>query len=278
MTSSQESSQERPPLIPDQRREVLLKHLRREGVLSVQQITQLFGVSHMTVRRDIAELEQQGLVYSVPGGVRIANGMRSEPGFAAKSLVEQPEKHAMAREAATLVREGMTVYLDAGTTMLAMIPALTEHAALTVVTNDFNAVEQLGRARHIEVVHVGGRVEPDNRSTVGPLAAATVRQLAFDIAFVSASSWDLLRGVTTPSQDKVEVKRAVMASAAQSVLVAGASKYGTFGLYKVAPLSAFDVLVTDAGLAGAAADGIRAEVQDLRLAAPARDGARAELP
>ncbi|KPC89632.1 cytochrome C, partial [Streptomyces sp. NRRL F-6602] len=65
-------TEDAPPLIPDQRREKLLKHLRRDGVLSVQQITQLFGVSHMTVRRDIAELERQGLVFTVPGGVRIA--------------------------------------------------------------------------------------------------------------------------------------------------------------------------------------------------------------
>jgi DeoR/GlpR family transcriptional regulator of sugar metabolism len=261
-------STEAVPLIPDQRREALLKHLRREGVLSVQQITQLFGVSHMTVRRDIAELEQQGLVYSVPGGVRIASGMRSEPDFVEKALADQDEKHAMAKEAAALVREGMTVYLDAGTTMHAMIPALTGHRALTVVTNDFNAVEQLCRAPHIDTVHVGGRVEPDNRSSVGPLAAATVRQLAFDVAFVSASSWDLLRGVTTPSESKIDVKRAAMAGAAQSVLVAGSSKYGTFGMYKVAPLGAFDVVITDAGLAGAAADGIRAEGTDLRVTGP----------
>jgi DeoR/GlpR family transcriptional regulator of sugar metabolism len=262
------------PLIPDQRREALLKHLRREGVLSVQQITQLFGVSHMTVRRDITELEQQGLVYSVPGGVRIASGVRSEPGFTAKALVEQPQKQAMAQEAAALVAEGMTVYLDAGTTMHAMIPALAEHRALTVVTNDFHAVEQLCQARHIDTVHVGGRVEPDNRSSVGPLAAATVRQLAFDIAFVSASSWDLLRGVTTPSESKIEVKRAAMAGAAQSVLVTGASKYGTFGMYKVAPLSAFDLVITDDGLAAPAAEGIRAAGTDLRLvpAGPAPAG------
>ncbi|MGQ4516570.1 DeoR family transcriptional regulator [Streptomyces sp. DW26H14] len=263
------SAPERPPLIPDQRREMLLKHLRHEGVLSVQQITQLFGVSHMTVRRDIAELEEQGLVYSVPGGVRIASGIRSEPSFTDKALTEQPQKQAMAREAATLVREGMTVYLDAGTTVLAMVPVLAEYSGLTAVTNDFTTVEHLARFRHIDVVHVGGSVEPDNRSTVGPLAAATVRSLAFDIAFVSTSSWDLLRGVTTPSERKIDVKREAMAAAAQSVLVAGSSKYGTFGMYKVAPLGSFDVVVTDSALAQAAADGIRAEGTDLRLARPA---------
>jgi DeoR/GlpR family transcriptional regulator of sugar metabolism len=265
------ASSDRLPLIPDQRRELLLKHLRREGVLSVQQITQIFGVSHMTVRRDISELERQGLAFSVTGGVRLASRVRTEPGYQAKARVEQPGKQAMAREAARLVRDGMTLYLDAGTTMLAMVPALVEHGELTVATNDFTAVEQLSGARHMDVIHVGGLVEPENRSSVGRLAAATLRHLAFDLAFISTSSWDLLRGVTTPSEAKVDVKQAAMAAASASVLVAGSSKYGTFGRYKVAQLASFDVIVTDSALSEAAADGIRASGTDLRLA-PA-DGA-----
>uniref|UniRef100_A0AAU3H409 DeoR/GlpR family DNA-binding transcription regulator n=1 Tax=Streptomyces sp. NBC_01401 TaxID=2903854 RepID=A0AAU3H409_9ACTN len=259
------ADEEQLPLIPDQRRELLLKHLRRDGVLSVQQITQLFGVSHMTVRRDIAELERQGLVFSVPGGARIASHLQSEPSFQAKSAMEQPEKQAMATAAAELVREGMTVYLDAGTTLLAMVPLLARLESLTVVTNDFTTVDRLMGSSHLDVIHIGGQVDPSNRSSVGRLAATTLRQLALDIAFISTSSWDLLRGVTTPSAAKVEVKQAAMECTGSSVLVAGASKYGTFGKFRVAPLSAFDTIVTDDSLAEAAAEGLRAGGADLRL-------------
>lgn len=136
-------TEDAPPLIPDQRREKLLKYLRRDGVLSVQQITQLFGVSHMTVRRDIAELERQGLVFTVPGGVRIASQVRSEPSHQAKTQVEQPQKEAMASRAASLVEDGMTLYLDAGTTLLAVVPHLVHHERLTVVSNDFSTVDRL---------------------------------------------------------------------------------------------------------------------------------------
>ncbi|OON74676.1 DeoR/GlpR family DNA-binding transcription regulator [Streptomyces tsukubensis] len=254
------------PLIPDQRREQLLKFLRRDGVLSVQQITQLFGVSHMTVRRDIAELERQGLVFSVPGGARIASQVQSEPSYQVKSLVEQPQKEAMAARAAALVQDGMTVYLDAGTTLLAMVPLLVRHQSLTVVTNDFTTVDQLMAAPHLDVIHVGGQVEPSNRSSVGRLAATTLRQLALDIAFISTSSWDLLRGVTTPSAAKVEVKQAAMECTSSSVLVAGSSKFGTFGKFRVSPLSAFDTIVTDESLTEAAAEGVRADGPDLLLA------------
>ncbi|MGW5861205.1 DeoR/GlpR family DNA-binding transcription regulator [Streptomyces sp. NPDC055239] len=262
------TAQEPLPLIPDQRREQLLRHLRKEGVLSVQQITQLCGVSHMTVRRDIAELERQGLVFSVPGGVRIASHVNTEPSFQDKSLVEQPEKQAMAAQAAGLVQEGMTVYLDAGTTLLAMVPALARLESLTVVTNDFTTADQLMSAPHLDIVHIGGRIDVANRSSVGRLAAATLRQLALDFAFISTSSWDLLRGVTTPSEPKVEVKQAAMESAGSSVLVAGSSKFGTFGKYRVAPLTAFDTVITDTALADAAAEGVRASGAELRMAKP----------
>lgn len=254
-----------PSLIPDQRRELLLKHLRRDNVLSVQQITQIFNVSHMTVRRDIAELERQGLVFSVPGGARIASQLQSEPSHQTKATVEQPQKQSMAAEAASLVRDGMTIYLDAGTTLLAMVPLLVHHQQLTVVTNDFTTVDQLTAAPHLDVIHTGGRVEPANQSSVGRLAANTLRQLALDVAFVSTSSWDLLRGVTTPSEPKVEVKQTAMECTGRSVLVAGASKFGTFGKYRVAPLNAFDTVITDETLTDAAAEGVRARGTELHL-------------
>lgn len=263
-------TEDAPPLIPDQRREKLLKHLRRDGVLSVQQITQLFGVSHMTVRRDIAELERQGLVFTVPGGVRIASQVRSEPSHQAKTRVEQPQKEAMASRAASLVEDGMTLYLDAGTTLLAVVPHLVHHERLTVVSNDFSTVDRLmTEAPHLEIIHVGGQVEAANRSTVGRLAAATLRHLALDMAFISTSSWDLLRGVTTPSDAKVEVKRAALDSSRSAVLVAGSSKFGTFGKYRVAPLADFDAIITDSALTEAAAEGVRDSGPELHLAGPA---------
>lgn len=138
-----------------------------------------------------------------------------------------------------------------------MVPALTRLSSLTVVTNDFTTVDRLMAADHLDIVHIGGQVDADNRSSVGRLAALTLRQLALDIAFISTSSWDLLRGVTTPSEPKVDVKQAAMESAASSVLVAGSSKFGTFGRYRVAPLTAFDSVITDAALPEASAEGIR---------------------
>jgi DeoR/GlpR family transcriptional regulator of sugar metabolism len=254
------------PLIPDQRREAILKQLRRDKVLSVQQLMALLNCSHMTVRRDIAALEEAGLVFTVQGGVRIANSQVREPSHASKTALEQPQKQAIARAAAGILRAGMTIYLDAGTTMLAMTPHVVSLEDMTVITNDFEIVRDLARAPHVEVIHTGGQLDHANRSSVGPLAASTLRQVALDVAFISASSWDLRRGVTTPSAPKVEVKTAAMQAASRSVLAVSSFKFGTFGLYKVASLDRFDHIITDDGLADAAAQGIRQSGVELELA------------
>jgi DeoR/GlpR family transcriptional regulator of sugar metabolism len=245
------------PLIPDQRREEVMRLLHRESVMSVHQLTELLGVSHMTIRRDIAALEREGRAFSVAGGVRLASGVRHEPTFFAKAELEQREKAAVAARAATLLRDDMVVYLDAGTTTGALVDAVRAFSDVTVITNDFAIVDQLTSADHVETIHIGGRLEHSNRSTVGRLAAETLRRVNIDLAFISASSWDIGRGVTTPSEQKVDVKLAALESSSESVLLATSSKFGTFGMYDVVPLRRFDRIVTDWLLPEASAAGVR---------------------
>ncbi|TNM28831.1 DeoR/GlpR family DNA-binding transcription regulator [Streptomyces sedi] len=266
------------PLIPDQRRELLITLLREHAVLSVHQLTELLAVSHMTVRRDIAALERQGRAVSVPGGVRIAGQLHQEPSFVDKSTMDTPAKLAIAELAASFLHDDTTVYLDAGTTCQALVPHLAKRRGMTVVTNDFTSANSLMATPGVEVIHTGGRVEPANRSAVGQLAAATLGQLALDIAFVSTSSWDLRHGVTTPSAAKVEVKRAAMAVAARTVLVGGSAKYGSFGSYRVAGLEDFDAIVTDAGLPASAREALAAQDVDTLIAPVLDRGVPATRP
>jgi len=253
-------------MIPDQRREMLMLLLRQHQVLSVAQLTTMLGVSHMTVRRDIGALEREGRAFSVPGGVRLASGKRQEPAFEDKSGAERTEKAAIADQAAALLHDDMVVYLDAGTTTGSLIPAIRERRGLTVITNDFAIVGLLVDAVEVETIHTGGRLEHTNRSAIGPLAAETLSRINTDIAFMSASSWDIKRGVTTPSEGKVAVKQAAVSSASSTVLMATSSKFGTFGTYSVVHLAQLDHVITDDHLPEGAASGIRDLGVDLRIA------------
>src|SRR5690606_23071483 len=157
----------RRKMIPDQRREHILKLLQERHVLSINELTSLLSVSHMTVRRDIQALENDGKVLSVTGGVRLAARLKSEPSYLAKAQLEVPAKRAISRAAAALVRENFTIFLDAGTTTLQMVPMLTDKAGLTVITNDFNVVGHLMEYPNIELIHTGGVVSHTDHSSVG---------------------------------------------------------------------------------------------------------------
>lgn len=248
-----------PPLIPDQRRDLILGHLRRDAVLSYRQLAALVGVSHMTVRRDIAELERQGKVVATQGGAKIVARVAAEPPRTEKAGADVVQKDAMARHAATMVRESMTIYLDAGTTLQAMRPHLQSFQDLTVVTNDLVIAGSYLDHPTIDIITLGGRVEKRNRSTVGRIPALTLRELSLDIAFLTTSSWDLRRGVTIPAESKVEPKQAAVRAAETSVLVAASSKYGTFGRYRILGLGELDLVITDDGLPETEAAAIEAE-------------------
>lgn len=236
------------PLIPEQRRQQILDLLRSESVLSYRQLTEQLGVSHMTVRRDVAALDEQGRARATQGGVAALARLLEEPPRAAKAQVNMPAKSAIAAAAAAMVTDSMTLYLDAGTTVQAMRPLLQERKDLTVVTNDLGTAGAFLDHPSVDLICVGGRVDVANQSMIGRLAALTLAELSLDLAFVSTSSWDAKHGITTPVEAKIDPKRAAMAAATESVLLADAGKFGHFAKYRVARLDEFDAIVTDEAL------------------------------
>jgi DeoR/GlpR family transcriptional regulator of sugar metabolism len=255
-------------LIPEQRHQEILRLLRSAGVLSIRHIVDALGVSHMTVRRDIAALEESGQVVSVQGGVRLTEWTGTEPPRerGSRAGLELPRKRAIAELAATLVEDDMVVFLDAGTTCEAVVPFLATRRGLTVVTNDFFVVTTLFDYPGIETIHTGGAVDASSGSSSGPLAAATVGAISLDLFFMSTGTWDLAHGVTTPATEKVLLKRAALEAASRCVLLADSTKFGTFERFKVAPLDGIDIVITDTDLAGDVRSAITDLGVELRLA------------
>lgn len=245
-------------LIPEQRRQQILRLLRTEQVLSYRQITERLGVSQMTARRDVATLAEHGRVRVTQGGVALLTRLDAEPRRAEKAASDIAEKTAIARAAAGLVDDAMTVYLDAGTTVQAMRPFLDERSGLTVVSNDLATLQAFGDHPDVELVAVGGRIDRDNGSMIGRLAELTLAELSLDVAFLSSSSWDSVHGVTTPVEAKIAAKRAALTSATSSVLLADSGKFGRYAKYRVLRLDELDTIVTDSGLDAADAERVEA--------------------
>jgi DeoR/GlpR family transcriptional regulator of sugar metabolism len=124
-------------MIPSERRDFIYRHVHEYQLVTIVALAELMSVSHMTVRRDIHQLEEEGKVISVSGGVRLSDALRQELAYKEKAQLHHRQKRAIGKYAAAMVEDGQVVYLDAGTTSFEIARHLAERFNLTVVTNDF---------------------------------------------------------------------------------------------------------------------------------------------
>lgn len=234
-------------MIPAQRQQIILNTLAQKDIASIAELTESLGVSHMTVRRDIQNLEHTGRVLLVSGGVRLAEHIESEPSRKVKTALQFTQKALIAKAAAAMVRPNCTIYLDAGTTCLAIATELAHRDDITVLTNDFAVVSYLMESSQCRLYHTGGHVLRENESCVGESAARFISSLNIDLGFISASSWDM-HYISTPTESKVPVKEAVVAASARRVLVSDATKYGKVGFFKAISMTDINTVITDSGL------------------------------
>lgn len=254
-------------MIPVERRQKILSMIAERGVISTAELTACLNVSHMTIRRDLQKLEQQNAVILVSGGVQSPTRLLSEPSRQDKTRMASEEKAAIARIAVRHITANSCIYLDAGSTTLELAKQLCQRDpltlnastpdslsdntlavdSLTIVTNDFMIANYLMDNSHCTLIHTGGRICRENRSCVGEATAQALNNLHIDQAFISASSWNL-RGISTPAEDKVVVKRSIAAASRQRILLCDITKYGQVATWLALPISQFDTIITNNGL------------------------------
>jgi len=240
-------------MIPAERQRAILNALREKPVISIHELTDRLDVSHMTIRRDIIKLEQEGKVASVTGGVQLTEPLLHELPHDDKMEQQSREKRLIGMAAAENVRDGMSIYLDAGTTTLEIARAIASLVNITVITNDFVIASLLMHSSQCQLFHTGGRVDRNNQSCVGNRVADFLSNFNLDLAFISTSSWHS-RGISTPAEDKVAVKRAAIRVAKSSILVTDATKYGKVAQFHVVDLDQFDQIITDSRLPAVCAE------------------------
>ncbi|HZC39914.1 MAG TPA: DeoR/GlpR family DNA-binding transcription regulator [Streptosporangiaceae bacterium] len=265
-------------MLARQRQSVILQDVRRAGSVRVSDLTQRLGVSDMTVRRDLEVLARAGLIEKVHGGAVLPGAPSShEPGFEAKSVLEQPQKAAISRAAAALVTPGTAIGLSAGTTTFALAEQLVTIAGLTIVTNSVRIVSLFGQAHdnpgaQASVVLTGGIRTPSD-ALVGPIADLTIRSLHLDLLFLGCHGIDPAAGLTTPNLAEAETNRAFMQAARKVTVIADHTKWGIVGLSSFAALDDVDTLITDSGLQAEARALVADRVGQLIIAdAPAKAG------
>ena len=174
----------------------------------------------------------------------LGGGRLYEPIFDDKAGVAAEEKTRIAQRAAELINPGETIFLDGGSTVVALARLLREREDITVATNSLRAAMVLADGGP-NLILVGGEFRRRSQSIVGPLTQPLLQQLHFDKAFMGTMGVALAEGVTTTDPNEAFTKRAVMAQSARKYLLADSSKLGEVAFAKAGALTDFDVLITD---------------------------------
>jgi len=219
------------------------------GFARVTELSEMFAVSTVTIRSDLAALEALGHLRRVRGGaVPVSLGVAEQP-LELTTNVQASEKVAIGTRAASLVASGDVVILDVGSTTTAIAEALMARRDLrdvTVVTNALNVALRLEQAAdRITVIVSGGTVRPLQHSLVNPYATLLLEQLTAHLAFVGCNGIDATGGVTNRNVAEAEIKRAMVRASRRSVVVADATKLGEVEVARVCPVTDVDLLVTD---------------------------------
>ncbi|SFC43787.1 DeoR/GlpR family DNA-binding transcription regulator [Pragia fontium] len=225
----------------------IMDFLKSHNLVTVEQLVAAIDASPATIRRDLIKLDKQGVIIRSHGGVTLDRFISNQPTTNEKIHRSQHEKQAIAQHAASMVKAGDSVVLDAGTTMMELARNLT-HLPLRVITADLHIALFLSGFKQIEVTIIGGRIDDSSQSCIGDHGRRLLRHIYPDIAFISCNSWSLERGITTPTEEKAGLKQDLAANARKRVLLADSSKYGAYSLFCVTPLNTLTNIVTDKGL------------------------------
>jgi DeoR/GlpR family transcriptional regulator of sugar metabolism len=220
------------------------------GYISVAALAQQFGVSEVSIRRNLEQLEGAGLVKRVHGGVQ-AIARPGQPSVYEARLLQHPaEKRAIGRAAAELIRSGDTVFLDSGTTVLEVARAISrtllESGGLTIVTRSLVIAGDLRRFRQIRLVVLGGIYLHDFDNFVGPQVEQALQNIHVSTLFIGADGVSPERGLTTDNVLEAGLYRQMARDAERVVVVADASKIGIDRLQTILPFEAIHAFVTEA--------------------------------
>ncbi|GHO79156.1 DeoR family transcriptional regulator [Ktedonobacter sp. SOSP1-85] len=228
-----------------ERLEQILHIVQEQQHVRVTELSERLGVSEPTIRRDLKKLESMGRVRREHGGVSIVEVALAEPPVVQRSIENREEKQRIGRAAASLIKDGETIFLGSGTTTLEVARALEGKKNLTVITNALNVAYQLAGNENITLIVTGGVVRHSEFSMIGHIVEQTLKDLRADKAIISMRAISLHDGLTNMNPLETMTDRVIVQCAREVILVADHTKFGKVATSIVAPLTAVQKIITD---------------------------------
>lgn len=243
------------PMMPEERRQRILNYLAEHAFADVDTLVQVLQASPATVRRDLNDLADRGIISRTRGGAAlVVHGVGHEPSYLARAKEHVSDKQAIAQLASTFAQEGEVIVLDVGTTTLEMAKAIRDRRSITVFTASL-LIAQVLASSEISVVMVGGTLRKKEMSVAGPIPPQVISQFHFDRFFLGTAGVSVESGFTDFSIDDVEVKKAFLARSKEVIALADHTKLDQVSFASICPLGAVHRLITDSS-----ADPARVEV------------------
>ncbi|SDY08046.1 DeoR family transcriptional regulator, fructose operon transcriptional repressor [Amycolatopsis xylanica] len=240
----------------EERQRAILKQARQHGRVDVATLAATFEITSETVRRDLTALERSGVLRRVHGGAIPVERLGFEPGLATRDTVMTAEKERIVAAALEQVPNEGAILLDAGTTVGRLAKIIPADRELTVVTHSLTTAFTLATRPNITLMLVGGRLRARTMAAVDSWALNALKDTYVDIAFIATNGISIERGLTTPDTAEAMIKRAAIAAARRTVLLADHTKIGNDHFARFADLSDIDTMITDTGVDPQLADEI----------------------
>jgi len=233
----------------EKRREQILAELGRQRMVRVTDLSERFGISEVSIRRDLERLEKLGLLKRVHGGAVAMPSSVAGQGYQSRLQQHAREKERIGLAAAALIHPGERLIFDSGTTVLHVVRHLPGHLLmdgdLTVITGSLPVVRELGPWKGVDLILLGGIYLPEYDVVVGPQTVDNLKGLNADKLFLGTDGLTFSRGITTSNLLEAEVDQAMVRAAREVIVVADSSKIGVVGLTSIMPLTEINTLITD---------------------------------
>lgn len=230
-------------MLTSQRKQLILNRLKRDGQIIAKDLSQELELSEDTIRRDLRELAQEGSLQRVHGGALPVSPAIAD--FAAREQIATAAKTAIGRAAARMIQPGNVVIVDGGTTAVQLVRHLAPDLEATIVTHSPTIALELVQHPGIEVLLLGGRLFKHSVVAVGAATIEAIARIRADLYFMGATGIHPEVGLSTGDLEEAHVKRALIASAAETIVLASSEKLNAASKYVIAPITQVSGLITE---------------------------------
>lgn len=229
----------------DERRKNIVEMLNKKGKIKVAELSAYYGISEVTIRNDLDELEKQGLLERVHGGAVTTYRSYYNMDLLERAKTNEIEKRMIAESVSKLICNGDTLMINAGTTTLYVVEYLKDFKNLVIVTNSIAIAQEADRYKNLEIILLGGSINGQYQFTHGDETINQIRKYRVDKLILASDGISAEEGITTGFATEAEIDRQMISRASKTILACDYTKIGRVGFANIEPVESIDYLVTN---------------------------------